>query len=152
MDIEFKRNINQYLWTYFLPSLCTLLLAGCSFIVPPTAIPGRLALLVTLFLVEMEILKNVQSLVPDTVTLLSFYAHFALSFVISAFLEYAFILLMERLKLFSRIMEVSSTGMIGKLISHWNAEWIDFASMTVYFALMIILNIAYISYAIYIRS
>ena len=41
-------------------------ISGCSFIVPPKAIPGRLTLLVTLFLLQMQIVKDVQGILPDS--------------------------------------------------------------------------------------
>ena len=43
-----------------------ILISGCSFIVPPKAIPGRLTLLVTLFLLQMQIVKDVQAILPDS--------------------------------------------------------------------------------------
>ena len=56
--IEFKRHTKPYIYGYYLTSMSVVIIAGCSFIVPPKAIPGRLALLVTLFLVQMEMVKG----------------------------------------------------------------------------------------------
>ena len=59
-DITIKRSISKYLWSYYFPSILVVLIAGCSFIIPPNAIPGRMSLLVTLFLVQMGLIQGLQ--------------------------------------------------------------------------------------------
>ena len=59
-DITLKRSISKYLWSYYFPSILVVLIAGCSFIIPPNAIPGRMSLLVTLFLVQMGLIQGLQ--------------------------------------------------------------------------------------------
>ena len=59
-EIRFARSFSKYLWTYFLPSFLAVFIAGCSFIIPPSSVPGRMMLLVTLFLVQMELLQSLQ--------------------------------------------------------------------------------------------
>ena len=49
-DIEMDRIINSFIWKYYVPCIATVLVSGLSFIVPASAIPGRVALLVTQFL------------------------------------------------------------------------------------------------------
>ena len=59
-EVRFARSFSKYLWTYFLPSFLVVFIAGCSFIIPPSSVPGRMMLLVTLFLVQMELLQSLQ--------------------------------------------------------------------------------------------
>ena len=62
-EIRFARSFSKYLWTYFLPSFLAVFIAGCSFIIPPSSVPGRMMLLVTLFLVQMELLQSLQVII-----------------------------------------------------------------------------------------
>ena len=59
-DIKLRRHAYHYLWTYFLPSFCVVLISGISFLITPSVIPGRLTLLITLFLVQIQVIKEVQ--------------------------------------------------------------------------------------------
>ena len=59
-DIEFTRSLSKYHWSFFLPSFLVVCIAGTSFIIPPKAIPGRMSLLVTLFLVQIGLIQAIQ--------------------------------------------------------------------------------------------
>ena len=59
-DIEFTRSFSKYHWSFFLPSFLVVCIAGTSFIIPPKAIPGRMSLLVTLFLVQISLIQSIQ--------------------------------------------------------------------------------------------
>ena len=48
--VEMKRQVRKYLFQYFLPCLAVVLASSFSFIIPLSAIPGRVALVVTQFL------------------------------------------------------------------------------------------------------
>ena len=58
--IEFTRSFSKYHWSFFLPSCLVVCIAGTSFIIPPKAIPGRMSLLVTLFLVQIGLIQAIQ--------------------------------------------------------------------------------------------
>ena len=49
-DIHMKRIFQPYLFQYYLPCIATVVTSQISFIIPLSAIPGRIALVVTLFL------------------------------------------------------------------------------------------------------
>ena len=102
---------------------------------PPKAVPGRLALLVTLFLVQMEMVKDVQNILPnsDSLTGMSAFALVSLFFIFIAFIEYALVLLVARLK------ECYNLNI------KWNSETVDFFSMIFYLLGMIIFVTSYIS-------
>ena len=54
------RNIHSYVWNYFIP-VCGMSLTGSiSFLIMPEAVPGRIALLITLQLVLIQIFQQVQ--------------------------------------------------------------------------------------------
>ena len=55
IDVHAKRNISKYIFTYYLPSITIVLASSVSFIIPLSAIPGRVALVVTLFLTLINI-------------------------------------------------------------------------------------------------
>ena len=57
--ITFNRSFSKYFWMYYLPSILVVLMSACSFIIPPNVIPGRMALLVTLFLVQIDSVQKI---------------------------------------------------------------------------------------------
>ena len=48
--IKMERIIQPFIWKYYIPCIAIVLVSGLSFIIPLSAIPGRVALLVTQFL------------------------------------------------------------------------------------------------------
>ena len=50
LDITLKRLIQPYLYQYYLPAMAIVVVSQVSFVIPLTAIPGRVALVVTQFL------------------------------------------------------------------------------------------------------
>ena len=48
--VHAKRQISKYVYQYYLPSITIVIASSVSFIVPLSAIPGRVSLMVTLFL------------------------------------------------------------------------------------------------------
>jgi hypothetical protein len=89
-ELRLKRNILKYLINYYLPSglfvivswviihsiiLCYIMYIWdyfqASFLIPPEMVPGRMTLLVTLFLVLINIFNNITSNSPNTETMTS---------------------------------------------------------------------------------
>ena len=50
LDVQIKRHISTYILQYYLPSITVVITSSISFIIPLSAIPGRVALVVTQFL------------------------------------------------------------------------------------------------------
>ena len=74
-EIEFKRLQANVLWMYYLPSILVVLTGSISFVIPPNAIPGRMGLLVTLFLVQIDLVQSLSvSLDNYEDTFLCFYS------------------------------------------------------------------------------
>ena len=53
-------------YIYYLPSTLFVITSWVSFLIPPEVVPGRMALLVTLFLVLINIFNNVTNVSPNT--------------------------------------------------------------------------------------
>ena len=133
-NLTLKRHSVPYLWTYFFPTLAAKLIVGVSFVIPPTtAIPGRLTLLVTVLMVQMEILRDVEALFSgsDSLTAMTVYVLSSIFCILAALTEYALILLTDRLR-----------KRFGYQI--FSYEKIDFASLLAYFTGIAIFHFVFI--------
>jgi uncharacterized membrane protein YphA (DoxX/SURF4 family) len=54
----------SYIITYYLPSGLFVVVSWISFLIPPDIVPGRMALLITLFLVLINIFNNITTNSP----------------------------------------------------------------------------------------
>ena len=55
IEISFIRHKFKYIYVYYLPSGLFVVVSWVSFLIPPEVIPGRMAMLITLFLVLINI-------------------------------------------------------------------------------------------------
>ena len=58
LGIEMKRIMTPFIFKYYAPSMIIVLVSMISFVIPVTAIPGRVGLLVTLFLTLINLFIN----------------------------------------------------------------------------------------------
>ena len=58
-DIELERQPEEYIYHYYIPCSLIVIASSCSFIIPLSAIPGRVALVVTQFLTLINIFMNI---------------------------------------------------------------------------------------------
>ena len=63
-ELTLKRKISHYIITCYFPSGMFVVVSWISFLVPPEIIPGRMALLVTVFLVLINIFNAVTTNIP----------------------------------------------------------------------------------------
>ena len=63
-QLRLKRKVMHYIITCYFPSGMFVVVSWISFLVPPDIIPGRMALLVTVFLVLINIFNTVTSKIP----------------------------------------------------------------------------------------
>ena len=63
--MKLKRNMQKYLYIYYLPSGLFVVVSWASFLIPPEVVPGRMAMLITLFLVLINIFNIVTSNSPN---------------------------------------------------------------------------------------
>ena len=57
-DIEMKRRLNPYIYQYYLPAITLVIITSLSFIIPLSATPGRVSLVVTQCLTLTNIFIN----------------------------------------------------------------------------------------------
>merc|ERR1719273_2616676 len=93
-EMILHRYVSHYLITYYLPSGLFVIVSWISFVVPPDVIPGRMALLVTLFLVLVNIFNTVTTNTPkaEGLTAIEAWMLACILFVFGALIEYAAIL------------------------------------------------------------
>ena len=92
--IQFAYLISRYLYIYYLPSGLFVVVSWVSFLIPPEVVPGRMALLVTLFLVLTNIFNSITNISPNTegMTAITSWMIACMFFVFSALMAYATIL------------------------------------------------------------
>lgn len=95
-QIRLVRKTMQYLVQVYLPSCMFVVVSWVSFLIKPEVVPGRMALLVTLFLVLINIFNSVRERAPISSRLnaVDFYLVICVFLVFTALMEYAVILLL----------------------------------------------------------
>lgn len=63
-EMTLQRKMSFYIVTYYLPSGLFVVVSWISFLVNPEVIPGRMTLLVTIFLVLINIFNTIQTNSP----------------------------------------------------------------------------------------
>merc|ERR1719225_1377973 len=93
-EMVLQRYVSTYIITYYLPSGLFVIVSWISFLIPMDVIPGRMALLVTLFLVLVNIFNNVTTNTPkaEGLTAIEAWMLACILFVFAALAEYAAIL------------------------------------------------------------
>jgi len=95
-QVRLNRKQMQYQIQVYLPSFMFVMTSWVSFLIKPEVVPGRMALLVTLFLVLINIFNSVREQAPISSRLnaVDLYLVVCVFFVFSALMEYAAILLL----------------------------------------------------------
>ena len=65
VEMKLKRNMMKYLYIYYLPSGLFVVVSWVGFLIPPEVVPGRMAMLITLFLVLINIFNIVTTNSPN---------------------------------------------------------------------------------------
>merc|ERR1719384_2871191 len=97
-EMKLNRHVSHYLITYYLPSGLFVIVSWISFVVPPDIIPGRMALLVTLFLVLVNIFNTVTTNTPkaEGLTAIEIWMLSCILFVFGALIVYAVLLYLKQ--------------------------------------------------------
>jgi len=95
-QVGLQRKQMQYQIQVYLPSFMFVVTSWVSFLIKPEVVPGRMALLVTLFLVLINIFNSVREQAPISSRLnaVDLYLVVCVFFVFSALMEYAAILML----------------------------------------------------------
>jgi len=94
------RKMSFYIVTYYLPSGLFVVVSWISFLVNPEVIPGRMALLITIFLVLINIFNTIQTNSPQAegLTAMEAWVIACIVFVFAALMEYTAILFQIKIK------------------------------------------------------
>ena len=97
-SVQMKRLIRPYMLKYYIPCMAIVLVSEIGFMVPLTAIPGRVALLVTQFLtlINLFIFQMSDSPSSSDLNVLGEYLLVSLGFVVAAIVEFALVILLNR--------------------------------------------------------
>jgi len=97
-QFNLKRHMAKYVWNYHFPSGLFVMVSWVSFLVSPSVVPGRMGLLVTLFLVLTNMFNtiNTESPTVEGLTSISIWLLSCIVFVAAAVTEYAGILYLKR--------------------------------------------------------
>ncbi|TRY74852.1 hypothetical protein TCAL_00535 [Tigriopus californicus] len=95
-QIHLRRKRSQLIFQIYLPCILFVCVSWVSFLIRPLVVPGRMALLVTLFLVLVNIFNNVRSSAPipasTSLNAIDLYLVVSILMVFLALLEYAVVL------------------------------------------------------------
>ena len=99
-NLLFSRTRTQYVFQVYLTSAMFVVVSWVSFIINPEVVPGRIGLLVTIFLVLVNIFNRVQSKAPVSMSLnaVDLYLIVSIGHVFLALSEYAIVLFLAKHK------------------------------------------------------
>ena len=120
-SIHMTRKRMQYFVQVYMPSCMFVVASWISFVVNPDIVPGRMALLVTILLVQLNLFNSAKNKGPDTssrVNAIDFYLVFSMFLVFFALMEYATVLLMKKMLPSWTLVMVDKTKIKGKVA--WN--------------------------------
>ena len=94
--VHLERKSHQLIFQIYLPCILFVVVSWISFLIRPSVVPGRMALLVTLFLVLVNIFNNVRSMAPSSsssqLNAIDTYLVVCIFMVFFALLEYGIVL------------------------------------------------------------
>jgi len=104
-EMVLNRKVAHYMITYYLPSSLFVVVSWASFLIPSDDIQGRMALLVTLFLVLVNIFNAITTNSPkaDGLNALQAWVIACIFFIFGALFEYSVILLRMKIKTIRQI-------------------------------------------------
>ena len=94
LEMRLSRHVLKYLYIYYLPSGLFVVVSWVGFLIPPEVVPGRMAMLITLFLVLINIFNIVTSNSPNVegMTAIAAWMLVCIFFVFGALVGYAYLL------------------------------------------------------------
>jgi len=99
-ELVLARKMTFYVITYYLPSGLFVVVSWISFLVNPECIPGRMSLLITIFLVLINIYNTIQTNSPqaEALTAMEAWLIACIVFVFACLIEYTAILMKMNLR------------------------------------------------------
>jgi hypothetical protein len=99
-SIQLARKRMQNFVQIFMPSFMFVIVSWISFIINPEVVPGRMALLITIVLVQLNLFNDTKNKAPKSasnVNAVDLYLIFSMFLVFAALMEYAIILLLMKI-------------------------------------------------------
>jgi len=105
-ELTLRRKVSHYIITCYLPSGMFVIVSWISFLIPPDIVPGRMTLLITVFLVLVNIFNTITTNIPkaEGLTAIEAWVIVCVLFVFGALVEYAGILLQMKMRVSTRQM------------------------------------------------
>lgn len=99
-ELTLRRKVSHYIITCYLPSGMFVIVSWISFLIPPDIVPGRMTLLITVFLVLVNIFNTITTNIPkaEGLTAIEAFVIVCVLFVFGALIEYAGILLQLKVR------------------------------------------------------
>ena len=96
-EMRLTRKVYHYIITYYLPSAMFVSVSWISFLIPPDNVPGRMAMLITVFLVLVNIFNTITTNIPkaEGLTAIETYIIACILFVFGALLGACLRLLLQ---------------------------------------------------------
>ena len=93
-ELTLRRKVSHYIITCYLPSGMFVIVSWISFLIPPDIVPGRMTLLITVFLVLVNIFNTITTNIPkaEGLTAIETYIIACILFVFGALLGACFLL------------------------------------------------------------
>ena len=146
--MKLKRHLLKYLIIYYLPSGLFVVVSWVSFLIPPDVVPGRMAMLITLFLVLTNIFNMITANSPNVegMTAIAAWMLVCIFFVFGALVGYAYLLwkkkksCLKRKK--SRKMSEEETKMRQMLKEDYRSR-VDDVFLVVFPIMFLVFNLIY---------
>ena len=92
--IKMSRRYSPFIYNVYLPTIALTMASFISFMIPPNIVPGRIGIIVTLFLMLINTGNSVRSKIPPTsgMTAIEIWLAGLTGIISMVLLEYAFIL------------------------------------------------------------
>ncbi|XP_059083258.1 glutamate-gated chloride channel alpha-like [Tigriopus californicus] len=97
-QIHLERKMSTYIFNYYLPSGLFVIVSWMSYVIPPDSIPARITLIITTFLVLVNIATTAFSKFPisSEINPIQLWIMACLAFVFSTIIQFALILAYQR--------------------------------------------------------
>ncbi|XP_023323455.1 glutamate-gated chloride channel subunit beta [Eurytemora carolleeae] len=147
-EMRLSRHVLKYLYIYYLPSGLFVVVSWVGFLIPPEVVPGRMAMLITLFLVLINIFNIVTSNSPNVegMTAIAAWMLVCIFFVFGALVGYAYLLWKKKKSCLKRKRARKQTEEEGKLRTIRKEDYrskVDDVFLVVFPIMFLVFNLIY---------
>ena len=146
--MRLSRHVLKYLYIYYLPSGLFVVVSWVGFLIPPEVVPGRMAMLITLFLVLINIFNIVTTNSPNVegMTAIGAWMLVCIFFVFGALIGYAYLLWKKKKSCLKRKRKRKQTEEEGKLRAMRKEDYrskVDDVFFVVFPIMFLVFNLIY---------